>query len=785
MRMREIRVLIVFLLLPVHLTSVSLSQGAQPVHCTGRIVDVQGRPVAGAKVAAYEMVSDGVAGNIKLHKVEEVITQDDGTFDFQAEPRLERGTFLDGYIVATKQGLALGWAIWNMRENAEVMIELCQPEELEGVIVDEAGQHIAGAEVRANLLRTGKTITGEDKKEWLPGIAPIECLCTKTDDQGRFRFDNIPADSGVDLLIISAGRATTYTYDSGGPPNFKDGAGPRFRAGQTNIKVVLPAEGRIQGRIVDSSTGKAVQGIKLAVVPTFSPAFFVRFVCVSKEDGSFDIGGLQTGRYLIRGDFPELHVGVECGKIADQVTVECPGVVQGRVTGPGAEPIVGAEVQIREHNPGAGSIAAPDVETDEQGRYVYADIRWAYTIGVLYREHLPAGGYRFQYLRRNQIFDNSQTVDFQFEQFPAGTAAISGRVAGPDSKPLADFTVQLSNKVDWNDYSGGYLRQYAYRLSVSDVDGQFRIDDLPAGQYDIGAYKSDGTYTFPSREVALQERTITNVTFEPTTKVPAGSTALDKRAYYGRVLFDDGTPAAFDPGPWRRAKVHVDVLRGSGDVDDQGYFRADLTEKEFDSLVTEKATYGIYCPVPGEEGVSTQVASFPAKLLSPDKSQAGIVKIFKPIYKPRVEPVNAPSLNGRPLPTFDGITIKFDADQVENRAILLCFFDMNQRPSRHLVSELANRAEDLKGKGVTILAVQSSKIDERALVDWAKEYNIPFPVGIVQGDEDETRFAWGVRSLPWLILTNRSHAVTAEGFGLNELNDQIKKAAEAELSHSP
>lgn len=764
--MRKKKFAITHLIVVLTFVQPAIGRTAGQAQCAGKVIDGQAQPIADVKVVMYEMLSDGVAGNIKLQQVAQLLTRADGAFVFATEPRPATGTFLDGYIVTTKQGLALGWAIWNVRDDAEVTIKLGEPKRLEGVIVDEAGNPVVGAEVRANLYRTVKTADGEQKDEWLPGIAPLQELGTLTNSQGRFFFSNLPADSGVDLLVTAAGKATIYTYQFT--------TGPSYQAGRTDVKVVLSAEGRIAAKIVDRSTGKPVEGIKIAVVPTFSPAFYYRSVCVSGKDGSFRAGGLQKGDYLIRGDFPEIHVDVESGKTTDEVIIDCPGVAQGRVIGPAGEPIAGAVVQIREHNPGARSIAAPDVETDEQGRYVYANIRWAYTIGVLYREDMAAGGHRFQYLRRNQVFDNSQTVDFQFEQFPAGTAAISGRVAGPDSKALTDFTVHLSNKVDWNNYSGGYLHQYGYQVSFSDVDGQLRIDNLPAGQYGVGAYKSDGTYTFPSREVVLQERAITNVTFEPTTKVPAGSPAGATKAYYGRVLFDDGTPAAFDPGPWRRAKVHVDVLQGSGDVDDKGYFRADLAEKEFDSLVAAEATYGIYCPVPGEEGVSTQVAAFPVKLLSPDKSQAGVVKIFKPTYKPRTEPVTAPSLKGKLVPTFDGIEIKFDAGQAENRAILVCFFDMNQRPSRHLLSELANRAEDLKGKGLTILAVQSSKIDERALVDWVKKYNIPFPVGMVQDDEEKTRFAWGVKSLPWLILTDRDHVVTAEGFAVTDIGDKLK-----------
>jgi hypothetical protein len=89
---------------------------------------------------------------------------------------------------------------------------------------------------------------------------------------------------------------------------------------------------------------------------------------------------------------------------------------------------------------------------------------------------------------------------------------------------------------------------------------------------------------------------------------------------------------------------------------------------------------------------------------------------------------------------------------------------------------LAKQAEQLKQKGVTIVAVQASKIDENTLNEWTKNYNIPFPIGMIQGDVEKTRFAWGVKSLPWLILTDHEHIVRANGFSLAELDEKIQVA---------
>ena len=40
--------------------------------------------------------------------------------------------------------------------------------------------------------------------------------------------------------------------------------------------------------------------------------------------------------------------------------------------------------------------------------------------------------------------------------------------------------------------------------------------------------------------------------------------------------------------------------------------------------------------------------------------------------------------------------------------------------------------------------------------------------------EEKVRFSWGVKFLPWLILTDKERIVQAEAFGLGELDDRIE-----------
>jgi len=129
----------------------------------------------------------------------------------------------------------------------------------------------------------------------------------------------------------------------------------------------------------------------------------------------------------------------------------------------------------------------------------------------------------------------------------------------------------------------------------------------------------------------------------------------------------------------------------------------------------------------------------------------------------------------RRIQSFRDIAVPFELEQARDKMLLVCFFDMNQRPARRCVVQVARQAEELRKKGVRVVAVQASNVDRDELNAWVARQNIPFPVGRIEGDLEKIKSTWGVHSLPWLILTNREHLVTAEGFSVNELDRKITK----------
>jgi hypothetical protein len=131
------------------------------------------------------------------------------------------------------------------------------------------------------------------------------------------------------------------------------------------------------------------------------------------------------------------------------------------------------------------------------------------------------------------------------------------------------------------------------------------------------------------------------------------------------------------------------------------------------------------------------------------------------------------SLLGKSLPELKDLGISLSLSDVNDKLILVCFFDMDQRPSRNCILQLSKRTQDLAAKDAVVVTVQASIIKQAKLNEWIKENDITFPVGMIESDSEKTRFNWGAKSLPWLILTNKKHIVTAEGFNLDEIDEKI------------
>jgi len=129
-------------------------------------------------------------------------------------------------------------------------------------------------------------------------------------------------------------------------------------------------------------------------------------------------------------------------------------------------------------------------------------------------------------------------------------------------------------------------------------------------------------------------------------------------------------------------------------------------------------------------------------------------------------------LKNKSLPEIKSLGLDLSSDYTDKK-VLVCFFDYQQRPSRNCILQLSKRAQELQNQDIAVIAVHASKIEQEKLNEWIKENNISLKIGMVEANEKQTLFNWGVKSLPWLILTDKQHIVRAEGFSLEELDEKI------------
>ncbi|MBA7640326.1 hypothetical protein ES703_47991 [subsurface metagenome] len=227
------------------------SEQAKQITCTGKVVDEQDQPIAGTKVTLHEMVYNEATRSYDTKVTGEVTTGTDGAFSFSTNAVSD--VYRYGYIIAEKEGLALDFANWRMRDgDKQLQIKMGRPKELAGIVVDESYKPVSDAQVSISMLIIGSM----QDEHGVGGPVATELFKSITDAAGNFKFTKIPSEAAAEFIVKKEGRATVSTFKSTGMADQK----LNYAAGQTDIKLVLPAEARIEGIVVQKSTGKPVGG---------------------------------------------------------------------------------------------------------------------------------------------------------------------------------------------------------------------------------------------------------------------------------------------------------------------------------------------------------------------------------------------------------------------------------------------------------------------------------------------------------------------------------------------
>lgn len=803
-------------------------QGGQ-ISFTGKVFDSQEKPVADANVVFYQVGYDASGSFSTTTRVRNVITGSDGAFAFTA-PKEQDG-YRQGSIIAHKEGLALGWAVWNMHQgNQQSDIKLGEPKELSGVVVDEGDGPVGDAEVSLALGIMG---TGQDRR-YLTSLAAARLLMVRTDGAGRFVFPNLPAGATFELLAKKAGRATVCSFNA----DVYRGEGCQFSPGQAGIKMVLPAEARLEGKVVEKAGGKPVGGVQLVAQPARRNLPLATEPATSASDGSFSIGNLAPGGYTVQlpprqtmADWvaEPVKVTLKAGEtIRDvQFALSKGGFLEVLVKeDKSGKPIEKASVSIRDEAQDRWTSGATDANGIARIRLAPGD----YQLGSVYKQ---------EYARAEQedtpfTIAEGQTV--RMERTLGELPTVSGVVYDDSGKPLEGATVQVlpggrgknavsdaegkfSMNWDAQGWSSGqdmvfYVvarhleRGLAVGLPIDEEKGQMDVKLRPAttlagqvvdpngkcipgamltimfrasrwgasflphgsirtddeGRFEVPALPADQRYDVTaSADGYGQERV--EVVEEQT---PAGKAQVSTFTLPVANLSVTGTVVDSQGKPVSGAQVSC-----NGGYEDNQPNRDTRTDAEgrftLDRVCSGRINISAYTQGGGTNlngYIQTEGGASDVQIVVAERSSSRVYVPKKPA-----------SLKGKPLPDLKKLGIELPAD-ANDRMLLVCFWDMNQRPSRYCISELIRRAAQLGEKGVAVVAVQAGQIEQAALDQWMQQSKPPFPVCCVKDKIDQTQFEWGVVSLPHLILTDKKHLVVGEGFAmLGELDKRIEEAS--------
>ncbi len=146
--------------------------------------------------------------------------------------------------------------------------------------------------------------------------------------------------------------------------------------------------------------------------------------------------------------------------------------------------------------------------------------------------------------------------------------------------------------------------------------------------------------------------------------------------------------------------------------------------------------------------------------------------------------VPALSLVGSQLPDLRVLEMGFDYKNAANKRILVVFVDYANRPSQVAIDSLKRSQLEFRRRRVELVCIQVAPVDEADLAAWKKENRISFPIYVLPGGPQRNsdnellvlkqtprimntlRQQWDVRYLPWTILTDENHKIQATGLSV-------------------
>lgn len=324
-----------------------------------------------------------------------------------------------------------------------------------GTVVDDKGVALAEAMVAVEPVFTGAL---HENAQW--GVRGDQYAIS--DPGGAFRVGGLP-EGEYRVRAARPGASEEALWTS---------AGVVARTGQTDLRLTVPADGRIKGRVLFED-GSAPEAFTIAVGPA-PPAPF------AGKDGAFALdgpGGVHD--VVVRGgSFAReivVDAKIEPGAVTDlgTITVKKGRSLSGRVLGPDGQPVADARVAAGSLISGSGTelnipeegFNVQETTTDEDGRFIMRNF----------------GEYSLYVVAQGDGIGRSSSV-----RVPGGKDSAyidlvlksTGRLEGVvtmDGKPVPEAVV-IATPI------GATASNF---FTVTGQDGSYALDMLTEGQYAV------------------------------------------------------------------------------------------------------------------------------------------------------------------------------------------------------------------------------------------------------------------------------------------------------------
>lgn len=794
---------------------------AENISFTGTVLDTNQNPVPNANIRLLDLKVEPRQQKFEIADGKNTKTDDSGNFTFTSEKAENPADHRFGIIIARKDNYSIDWANWHFRKDQTEKFTLGQPKSIAGQITDLNSLPVPNAEVR--IIITIIKTPSMQRPKYLTSIKPIDIFLTKTDPNGKFRFDNLPENAMAELAVSKPGYANLTTFKQQNMPNSQ----LSFKAGNTDISIELPPPASIKGTLTDKQTGKPIPNRKIMLFSDGFPWHFNGQAAeITAPDGSFKFDNLTPGQWTIK-QLPlqsqpdkyiieEKTITLETGQTLEDVNVlaSTGGFIEVTVReDQTSKPVERASVQAFDSNKNV-HVAA---QTDANG---FAKL----TVPPgTYRISIYANTYRKNMQHDNITVEQGKTTKDQFLLEPIPTT--SGTVTDPNGNPLENVEVRVlpGGRVsettnpqgkfeiswqlqDWHQGEAYLCCRYepdnlAAVVQIYEDTTQQNLKLEPAITF-IGKVTDQNDVPIENAVVRLNlqgQRWGSLYSREHTTTGPDGKFAYKAIAPdakynvnitadgFGNANFDDiethdldqpqidvGT-AVLPLANMSIAGIVLDVnnnplnkvnVSASGNQQPHKYmttgpdgkFRLEglcegTVRLHFSGQVNGNHCWGNIQVIAGDEQIEY--------ILTKDSNRS----------KRRLE---YEKIDEKKLPSLKQFSLEQFETAAADKPILLAFIDLNQRPGRHALKTLTEKYQTITQKGIAMAVIQTAP-PTQSLEKWKAKQKFPFPIGKFPEEPKKIRKEWGIKALPWLIITDKNHKIIKTGFQTDQIDQIIPK----------